>query len=236
MASRKTQRLSFAFTLTEVLVVMAIMAILAAVAFPSLSKYAESGRKATCLSNLKQLGQATLNYAADHQQKYPLFRTYYSGGGMNFWYMEIRPYLGATNTELPRSSSYPHGRNLDVFYCPSVDRKLGYPHTDYGANTYVFSPPTQPDEVLQSSSLRIPNPSKTAMYSEILGEGGSESSESSWQLVARRVRGNPDRYFPRRHGDTVHMVFCDGHAEGVPRHEVVANFTNYFGDREFWRQ
>jgi len=60
-----------AFTLIEVLVVIAVLAILAALLLPVLSRAKDSGRRAACTSNLHQLFIATSLYAADHEGVYP---------------------------------------------------------------------------------------------------------------------------------------------------------------------
>src|SRR5207245_618060 len=59
------------FTLIELLVVIAIIAILAALLLPALAAAREAGRKAACLSNLRQIGIAIHGYAPDYEGKIP---------------------------------------------------------------------------------------------------------------------------------------------------------------------
>jgi prepilin-type N-terminal cleavage/methylation domain-containing protein len=60
-----------AFTLTELLVVMATLAILAAVILPALARSGDNGMQTVCLNNLRQLGMAQNMYAGENQDTMP---------------------------------------------------------------------------------------------------------------------------------------------------------------------
>lgn len=59
------------FTIVELLVVVAIMGVLAAIMFPVFAKARENARQSSCLSNIKQLALATLQYAQDWDEVLP---------------------------------------------------------------------------------------------------------------------------------------------------------------------
>lgn len=70
-----------AFTLIELLVVIAIIAILAAILFPVFAKARAKARQTVCLSNLKQIGTATMMYVQDYDETLPFKRYMEDGSG-----------------------------------------------------------------------------------------------------------------------------------------------------------
>jgi prepilin-type N-terminal cleavage/methylation domain-containing protein len=60
-----------AFTLVELLVVIAVIAILASILFPVFAQAREAARSNTCAANLRQLGIALQLYGRDHDGRYP---------------------------------------------------------------------------------------------------------------------------------------------------------------------
>lgn len=101
-APEPKQRLKRGFTLIELLVVIAIIAILAAILFPVFARARENARRASCQSNLKQIGLGIMQYAQDYDEKYPKSRTggnSYKNSGNNDrmpWHLVIMPYVKST--------------------------------------------------------------------------------------------------------------------------------------------
>lgn len=91
-----------AFTLIELLVVVAIIAILAAILFPVFGRARENARRSSCLSNMKQIGTATIMYAQDYDE------SIYRGG--NTWPVSMLPYIKSNTSRATRFSFVPRPR------------------------------------------------------------------------------------------------------------------------------
>jgi prepilin-type N-terminal cleavage/methylation domain-containing protein len=76
----------YAFTLSEVLACIVIIALLAALLFPVFVGAKNSAKGTVCLSNLHQIGLATQMYMSDHDSRYPLVTNGVSRLDMTLWF------------------------------------------------------------------------------------------------------------------------------------------------------
>jgi prepilin-type N-terminal cleavage/methylation domain-containing protein len=124
------------FTLIELVVVIAIIGILAALLLPALSQAKEKGRLAACLSNLRQVNMAIRLYADDCADSLPVLpapNPYPNGIGA-YYKQLVKGYLGLTGPAAPSEK---------VFICPSdgiLQSQIGHAFTSYTFNGYEVGP------------------------------------------------------------------------------------------------
>jgi prepilin-type N-terminal cleavage/methylation domain-containing protein len=114
MKTKRHRSLAAAFTLVEMLTVMGIIAILAALLIPAVSTSRERSRIAYCANNLGQIGKALMSYMNDNKDRFPslVVNIRYSA-----WDVALIPYLGGVS---------------NVFACPSDP----YRRSDVSIRTY----------------------------------------------------------------------------------------------------
>ncbi|MES2459721.1 MAG: DUF1559 domain-containing protein [Armatimonadota bacterium] len=108
------------FTLIELLVVIAIIAILAAILFPVFAQAREKARQSACLSNQKQLGLATMQYAQDYDETMPILYYVKNSPSSVHWMDLIYPYI----------------KSEEVFSCPS---RKGDPNDPDDWGKYIWT-------------------------------------------------------------------------------------------------
>jgi prepilin-type N-terminal cleavage/methylation domain-containing protein/prepilin-type processing-associated H-X9-DG protein len=113
------------FTLIELLVVIAIIAILAAILFPVFARARENARRASCQSNLKQIGLGIMMYTQDYDEKFPLTWNAYND-------FSVRPVGWADIT-----ASYI--KSDQIFKCPSATGAVSSDPAAVGYTHYAYN-------------------------------------------------------------------------------------------------
>jgi prepilin-type N-terminal cleavage/methylation domain-containing protein len=222
------------FTLIELLVVIAIIAILAAILFPVFARARENARRASCMSNVKQMGLGVMMYVQDYDEKYP--PSYISpapgpspdGQGSSVW---------STSLWVWQQLIYPYTKSSQIYRCPSSSYTGSALFVgNYGANSLMFpASPISMATVSSSASTYMifdsgyyslgPNVS----YGSVLHPAGQNYLPGTGPLLppATIIAGYTDDYNSGRHFQGVSMGFADGHAKWLKSSVVLHEASNY---------
>jgi prepilin-type N-terminal cleavage/methylation domain-containing protein/prepilin-type processing-associated H-X9-DG protein len=226
------------FTLIELLVVIAIISILAAILFPVFARARENARRASCMSNMKQIGLGFMQYTQDYDEKLPPVDEIYSGGG------EVSP-----NGNIGTSGSYltwvdllnPYIKSYQIFNDPSnSNNSILYTGTysqgriSYGFNSSAHSVGTAycggtcPGANLTGASLAsIDTPANTIMIGDsydyfIIGPGNGLGTGTCFASAGGV--GIYSDCVVDRHLNTVNVAFVDGHVKSLQKSTIIGSF------------
>lgn len=188
-----------AFTLVELLTVIAIIAILAALLLPVLDKSESRGKRVFCINNLSQVGLAFHSFSNDHSGKFPMALSTNDGGSLEYvesgfnsgpmFYTAFHHFQVLSNELVfPRSLICPTDLRPEATNFPSLQNdNLSY----FVGVTATFD---KPESILAGDRNLATN---SWSQQTILGYGLASSLSWTWELHQHK-------------GD---VLFADGHVE-----------------------
>jgi prepilin-type processing-associated H-X9-DG protein/prepilin-type N-terminal cleavage/methylation domain-containing protein len=230
-----------AFTLVEMLVALAIVAVLTALVMQGIKGARDRGEAASCTANLRQLVGANLAYAADHggqfvpaQERRNLVRWHgvretvgqpFDGGKG-----PLAPYLG---------------REGRVKLCPTLRHVVGGSKSfEEGAGGYGYNAAYIGGTVQSTwTPERLPNlekPARTVMFTDTAFARASGLQEYAYsepffsEKPAGRFRSRMQASVHFRHGTTANVAWCDGHVTAEEPSEIDGK-NLYGGDAVKWK-
>jgi len=202
-----------AFTLIELLVVIAIIAILASMIFPSFSRAREMARRASCASNMKQLGLGFVQYIQDYDERYPRAGNWQSWtAGNGHWVAGEGNGAGNSLAKFTQAENYaptgkravvkdgaifPYLKSEQIFICPSS--------RDGSATGLSYSMNCTMD---RAADMSIQSPTEVVLLVD-------EAYPSDGYFWASTDSAASDQ-FTQRHNETGNLLFVDGHVKSYP--------------------
>jgi len=212
MAGKSSRAKGHAFTLLELLIVIATISMLVAILMPALIKTKSKVLSISCANNLKQISVAEMSYAQD-----------YNDWMARHSYM-LNSYFGYRDIDIP-----------NITNCPACSfKRSGFNATHYGQNWYVFGDehtwtgsPVEP--YFNHRVLQFKKPS----LSMIIMDG--YPSDGGATLLINATSAYLVAYDPLvfRHSSGINALFVDGHVAYFNALDVPLNASAEPG-KSFW--
>jgi prepilin-type N-terminal cleavage/methylation domain-containing protein/prepilin-type processing-associated H-X9-DG protein len=206
-----------AFTLLELLAVIAIVGILAGILLPALAQGKASARRAQCTDQLRQMGLATQLYWEEHDDFTFRYLAGATNGGRLYWFGWLKPGSeGDREFDATEGVLHPYLRAPSLLICPSLNYqatrhklKARAAACNYGYNRYLGKAPM--------AVSRIKSPVDTVLFADAAQVNDFQAPasvenpllEEFYYVDADEGSGYPNVHF--RHNNRAQAVFVDGH-------------------------
>jgi prepilin-type N-terminal cleavage/methylation domain-containing protein/prepilin-type processing-associated H-X9-DG protein len=203
------------FTLIEILVVITIIAVLAAISYSSVVKMRDRAKSIVCTGNLKQVGAAILMYSTDKgDQLLPLQGNKEDGSRGDIWPVILAKagYLWET----PNVGPPPCGKG--VWTCPSCDF-MSNAYGAYGIVEGIFNYPENSATGPKRMSS-IDRPSATWLIGDVMQR---KDPKKGWYAVWPNPAKWPSEHGPaaaRHNSNRTNVCMFDGHVESLTLKEL----------------
>lgn len=209
-----------AFTLVELLVVIAIIALLMAILMPALQRAKEQARTITCRNKLRQYGLCMRMYLDDFDGRFP-----------SSWYWLYSDGGDYKRKDPPDGPLWPYIKDEDINLCTSfntIGRSMGLdPRYSYSTNSYLGAPGYFEDRAeWVNNESQVRHPANVFSFSE--ENLWTISGLSRWDLNDNALCIEPPSSAPRdcfatyhntpsgnRDKGSANLVFVDGHCDMI---------------------
>jgi prepilin-type processing-associated H-X9-DG protein len=213
-----------ALSILEVLCVVAVVGVLAALLAPTMRAVSESSHVAGCLNNLRQLGVAFQSYANDHDGYLPRTETPRPDGlsGTVVWPHHVCDYLGVNYSAIQGAAKAALARRTP-FVCPA-EKEPAQPWHTYAINRQLREVGGAGAKAYIKQAA-IKSPSKYVVL--------SDAYKSHHQYNDRAQKMRDWNFMDRRHGGKPNFLYADWHV--APFTEKIIGEMDPGGNSPFYK-